>query len=122
MKKRKPNGYHKCFDRWAINNSNKYIPVKNLYPECDLRIISFDDIGYKKVVDVHCPRYQLADTRFPCLVAEGATNPEGKPFRLLDGRNRIFKSINDGHDSGIFFVISNQRFLEEYDKATDEMI
>jgi hypothetical protein len=50
-------------------------------------------------------RYEHADASFPMLAVEGAPNPDGKPFRVLDGRHRICRLRERGATTGQFFVL-----------------
>jgi len=49
-------------------------------------------------------RYQDADPSFPGILAE-IRNPEGKPYRMLDGRRRLWKLENAGASEGSFHII-----------------
>ncbi len=50
------------------------------------------------------PRFQAADPAFPGIVAE-LKNPGNKPFRMLDGRRRLWKQELAGATEGQFYVI-----------------
>ena len=49
-------------------------------------------------------RYQAADTSYPGILSP-LKNPGGKPYRMLDGRRRMWKLENQGHTQGRFYVI-----------------
>jgi hypothetical protein len=50
------------------------------------------------------PRFRQADTAFPGILA-AIRNPENKPYRMLDGRRRMWKLENTGATEGLFHVI-----------------
>ena len=49
-------------------------------------------------------RYQDADTTFPGILAQ-IRNPDNKPYRMLDGRRRMWKQEANGAAEGLFHVI-----------------
>lgn len=50
------------------------------------------------------PRYQAADTSFPGILA-AVKNPGNKPYRMLDGRRRMWKLEEAGATEGKFHII-----------------
>lgn len=50
------------------------------------------------------PRYQEADTSYPGILAE-IRNPDNKPYRMLDGRRRLWKQELAGAKEGAFMII-----------------
>lgn len=73
--------------------------------------IPFADIWYqihyegeKEHVMQTTHRYRDADVAFPGIVA-AIKNPDKKPFRMLDGRRRLWKQQEAGAREGLFFVI-----------------
>jgi hypothetical protein len=110
---------HSCRGRWHLGDDpvpEGYVrQVVMLYPILvDIyrrgdrpRTLDLSRVSYKALADEQTsrPRYAYADTAFPMLAAEGAPNPDGKPFRLLDGRHRLHKLVITGATTGSFYIV-----------------
>lgn len=78
------------------------------------RTVTFSDIWYQlhyaeereRGTQPDDPRYQAADPTFPGILAE-LRNPANKPFRMLDGRRRLWKLEASGATEGQFYIIPN---------------
>ncbi len=50
-------------------------------------------------------RYVHADITLPAIIIEGAPNPYGNRYRMIDGKHRIMKMLNMGIKSSQFYVL-----------------
>ena len=50
-------------------------------------------------------RYLHADIAYPGIIIEGAPNPYGNRYRMIDGKHRIMKMLNMGIKSSQFYVL-----------------
>ena len=116
-------GWHSCRGKWAIGGIEKRLRVSDLLREQSnigqLKCINFSEIAIKPFGNMSKddPRYINADVRFPCILAEDTENPDNKHYRLCDGRHRIKKLMDQGHDEAIFYIISNEDFMKVFNKA-----
>jgi len=92
---------HWLVDDWAINEQTGYINCGELYNWVKYKKINpekilISDIGYRSLKDIDQSegRYINANISLPCLVVKGMKNPYNKPYRMIDGRHRLLKSIN----------------------------
>jgi len=69
----------------------KWIEENNLEPE----ILDVNDIAYKplKFINQNSKRYIDADINMPGIVVANMENPLDKPYRMIDGRRRLLKSL-----------------------------
>jgi hypothetical protein len=102
---------HWFIDEWKVNNKVGYVDCKKLFDYIKIykitpELISFSQISYKKLVDLdrELPRYKLANTKYPMIVSQ-LPNPNGLPYRLIDGRHRLDKLLLNGINSAFFYVI-----------------
>ena len=67
-----------------------------------------DEVAYKPLdnIDVDSVRYKLADINYPLFVIEGMHNPYNKPYRLIDGRHRLLKQLNEGKTKFLFYIFT----------------
>ncbi len=88
----------------------EHIEVTEMEPET----VPFSDIWHQ----IHRPgereniiqidaRYQQVDINIPGILAP-IKNPKNKPFRLLDGRRRLWKRQEAGKSEGLFYVIPEE--------------
>ncbi len=73
--------------------------------------VAFDDIWHqtyrendKEFVQETDDRYKTADVTFPGIIS-AIRNPDNKPFRMVDGRRRMWKQQEAGGSEGLFYVI-----------------
>jgi len=95
---------HILSGEWKLPNypENSYINSLDLYKLIRMRKlnsskIDITDISHKPLdeIDQKGPRYLEANTTFPCIVCKNMHNPDDKLYRLIDGRHRLLKTIND---------------------------
>ena len=94
-----------------------YINFKKYKPE----YLPISDIAYKDIsnIDVEDSRYLTADTSFPGIVVKDMPNPYNKPYRLIDGRHRILKRLNDDQETVNVYILTEQdirKFYTDYGK------
>lgn len=72
------------------------------------------EIAHKELdsIDINGGRYIAADTRFPVLVVEGMQNPYNKKYRLIDGRHRLLKTINEGKAELRVYVVTESDVMQ----------
>ena len=103
-------GRHGCKGAWSVDGFDGFISVKKLYHICkdrETQVVPFSEISWKgpskRTVDT--------DTSIPCIIAKGAENPHGMPYRMCDGRNRMTKMIfAERKEEAEFYVISKEEF------------
>jgi hypothetical protein len=85
----------------------EYIRESKMEPE----VIDFEDIWFqthrpneKEEIISGDERYRQANPEFPGILSP-LKNPEDKPYRLLDGRRRMWKQQAEGKTEGKFYVI-----------------
>lgn len=103
---------HIMTGEWAILERDSYIDCTPLYKLAKSRrltpySIPLASISHKPLEDISLTskRYILADTEQPSIVCLGMQNPHGKPYRMLDGRHRLLKRINEGKTSSLSYVL-----------------
>ena len=106
---------HPCIDDNRIFDFDGFFRIRDIITfinETGLQAqtIPFEDIWYAirfpgQMEEVKSgPRYAQADTSFPGIVSP-VKNPLNKPYRLLDGRRRMWKLQDMGETEGSFYVI-----------------
>lgn len=82
----------------------QYINFKKIKPQ----YIDIKDISHKplKTIDQENSRYILANINFPGIVVNGMHNPHNKQYRMIDGRHRLLKTINNGSEEFYTFVLN----------------
>ena len=66
--------------------------------------ISMSDVCVKTGIR-SLERLRNADTRYPCLVLEGAENPSKRKYRMIDGKHRVHKLVARGVNKIRCFVL-----------------
>ena len=66
--------------------------------------ISMSDVCVKTGIR-SLERLRNADTRYPCLVLEGAENPSKRKYRMIDGKHRVHKLVARGVNKVRCFVL-----------------
>lgn len=109
---------HDMSGPWAISDVNTFIPALEVYSWIERRKIKpkqirVSDIGHKPTSNIllSSHRYIQADTSMPVILAEGMENPMSKPYRMIDGRHRMLKAINNGSFSILSYVVSEADIL-----------
>ena len=106
---------------WMISNDwcPSFIKIKDLLDLCNesnLKTIDLKDIAWKgkhlhpwKTGDnCYCcgsVLYHKCDPSYPGIVAYNAPNPYDNKYRMLDGRHRIMKLLDQGHTKGSYYVL-----------------
>lgn len=90
-----------------------YIQFKQIKPE----YISIADISHKELdsIDTTEARYIMANVNYPIIVVQGMQNPHNKPYRMIDGRHRLLKQIdNDMINAYVLTEADISKFYQEY--------
>ncbi len=115
-------GIHSCnvdrYGDWTVDGQFYYIyleTIQHLLTKDRLREVLFDDIAFKgkHFTNLRGPmclccdgaRYYSAQIKFPGILVEGMENPYGSRYRMIDGKHRLEKRINNGEISSIFYVL-----------------
>lgn len=107
---------HWVCDEWGIDDNVytldekllfNYIKIKKLSPIS----LEFINVAYRNDVDRECFRFKLANIKYPMIVSE-IMNPYNRPYRLLDGKHRIHKLIDQGISRGFFYNIPREFVLK----------
>ena len=92
---------HLMTKEWSILDTPLKVNCKNLYKLINFRkqkpiSVPIWEIGHKELesIDKASLRYQLADTNYPSIVAK-IDNPCNKEYRLIDGRHRLLKQMEN---------------------------
>ena len=103
---------HIMENEWSVLPEPSYIDCTQLYKLAKSRkleplVISIDEVSYKPLESIALTsgRYLLADTEQPSILCLGMQNPHDKPYRMLDGRHRLLKRINQGNTTVLSYVI-----------------
>jgi hypothetical protein len=96
-------GYLNC------NKIFNYILINRIKPT----EINFNEISFRKlnIEESNWSRLLQADIKYPMIVSK-MENPDNLPYRLIDGRHRLFKKLNLGHSKGEFFIINRDIILK----------
>jgi hypothetical protein len=114
---------HICRDEWHLDGYEGFVlinpHIRNFIIINNIKAvkISFSEICFKKEIDKSITRYSIADTSYPMIVTK-ANNPENKKYRMIDGRNRIHKLIEQGHDSGWFYIVPKAVVMKNLVRST----
>jgi hypothetical protein len=81
--------------------------------------VAFDDIWYNSQyagnredeIENNDDRFQSADISFPGIITP-IKNPDNKPFRMLDGRRRLWKQQEAGGKEGLFYVLPEEKVFD----------
>jgi hypothetical protein len=114
---------HLLEGEWAITEESLKVDCKNLYSLIKLRGLASQEvnvynIGYKELdsIDKESIRYRLANCSYPSIVAT-MENPKGKQYRLIDGRHRILKQIDNGVLDIQAYVLNKEDILKFVEKV-----
>tara|TARA_Y100001963_G_C6471523_1_gene304716 strand:- start:98 stop:505 length:408 start_codon:yes stop_codon:yes gene_type:complete len=104
--------------------------LKSFLIDSNIQTVAFDQIAFKQNPDpakrgVNCSccngvRYTACNTDIPPIISKDAPNIAGKAYRMLDGKHRIQKMIDNDKTTSKFFVINyddiKQYFIATFDK------
>ena len=109
----------RVYGDWSLNGITGRIYLEKLRPflkKNRLEKIKINEIGWKGMhlseeESINCPccngeRYIRCDVNIPGIVSLNAPNPYGKKYRMIDGKHRIRKRLNNGCTDGLFFVFT----------------
>lgn len=115
---------HIMEDEWAIIDIPTFIDCSEVYAWLDYKKvkpqqIKIKDIGHKPIslIDTQSQRYLLANLNLPGIVVKSMKNPSEKPYRMIDGRHRLKKSMDNNKNSILVYVISEDqahKFIKQY--------
>ena len=99
--------------------------IKPFLKKNRLEKLNIDEIGWKgkhlsEEESINCPccngeRYRKCDINIPGIVSINTPNPYNKKYRMIDGKHRIRKRLNNGHKHGFFYVFTYgeiKKFIE----------
>jgi len=112
---------------WSFDGIEGIIYLEKLIPFLKwnkLKKIKINEIGWKGMhlseeESINCPccngeRYIKCDIDIPGIVALNTPNPYGKKYRMIDGKHRIRKRLNNGFTDGWFFVFTYKEIKKFY--------
>ena len=99
--------------KWQLKNMpNLYIEIPEVisyinYKKIKPQSIPIKDIAYKDLanIDVQGARFIMANQHFAGIVVENMENPYDKKYRLIDGRHRLLKTIQDNDKHFMAYVL-----------------
>ncbi len=119
--------YSPIYGDWSFNGIEGIIYLEKLIPFLKwnkLKKIKINEIGWKGMhlseeESINCPccngeRYIKCDIDIPGIVALNTPNPYGKKYRMIDGKHRIRKRLNNGFTDGWFFVFTYKEIKKFY--------
>jgi hypothetical protein len=112
---------HILNDSWKLNDCNRNLVIncKSVYSYIKFKDIQFSNvhislIGYKELESI-CNdniRYLRADITKPVILAKNMENPDMKKYRMIDGRHRLKKIINNGENVIKAYVLDRDEILK----------
>lgn len=111
---------HIIDEDWSLQGSSNlfvdcarvysYIKMKKLLPETiDIDLIAHKDV---KSISRDSLRYIRADLDLPGIVAKGMENPFMKEYRMIDGRHRLVKAIEQGKKEFNSYVLCREEIIK----------
>ena len=67
-----------------------------------------DPVRYRRVGQ----RHEMADTKFPGIVAFNAPNPYNDKYRMIDGNHRIYKLTLQNVKESLFYVLNYEEIKD----------
>ena len=99
-------------DEWMVFDVPTKIVTSRLYPiikEKSLEpvYLQLTEFAFKDLdtIDIESPRYTIADIGYPLIAVDGLSNPNNKRYRMIDGRHRLLKQLNEGKTKFLFYVL-----------------
>ena len=115
---------HIMEDEWSIIDIPTFINCCEVYTWINYKKIKpqqikIADIGHKPVsfIEKQSQRYMSANLKLPGIVVKSMKNPTEKPYRMIDGRHRLKKSIDNNKNSILVYVITEHqahKFIKQY--------
>tara|TARA_Y100001963_G_scaffold143625_1_gene214735 strand:- start:77 stop:1060 length:984 start_codon:yes stop_codon:yes gene_type:complete len=120
---------NKDYGDWRIrekSDENSFLnltEIEYLLTNDKIETISFDDIAwkgrdfpnkYRKLRCICCDglRYRKCDVKYPGILVKDAPNPYDLRYRMIDGKHRIEKLLNEGYKKWKFYVIECYDFMK----------
>jgi hypothetical protein len=113
-----------CVGDLRVREFDGFFHLRDLYNHLEASgtapvTISFDEIWYNShypgnreaEIEKNDARFQKADSSFPGILAP-LRNPDNKPYRMLDGRRRLWKQQEEGALEGQFFVVPEETVFD----------
>jgi hypothetical protein len=106
---------HPCIGPNRILNFDGFLSVVELIEQIKVtgqkpETVTFSEIWQQshfeneREVLIESERYQVAETSYPGIISP-IRNPGDKPYRMLDGRRRLWKQEASGATDGLFYII-----------------
>jgi hypothetical protein len=78
-----------------INCRSVYEYIK--FKKYNFEMVCVQDIGYKELdsSSITLMKINRSNPNLPCILVKGMKNPMNKPYRMIDGRHRLQKAINE---------------------------
>ncbi len=113
-----------CFGEKRVRDFDGFFHLRDIYNYIEAKsqkpeTVSFEDIWFNSQypgnredeIQKNDDRFQKADISFPGILAP-IINPGNKPFRMLDGRRRLWKQQEAGSSEGLFYVIPEKEIFD----------
>ena len=114
---------HIMTGEWKLDNTpDMFIDVLQVIPYIQFKQIpsqqiQIADISHKELdsIDTDELRYLVANIKYPVIVVEGMQNPHNKPYRMIDGRHRLLKQLNNKTINAYVLTEADiSKFYQEY--------
>jgi hypothetical protein len=103
---------HMMEGEWSVLQVDSAIDCTQLYKLAKSRglvpqEIPIESVSHKPLSNIKpsSGRYIAARVFQPSVVCFGMINPHNKPYRMLDGRHRLLKRMNEGYTSVLSYVL-----------------
>jgi hypothetical protein len=110
---------HVMKDEWAVLNIDTIIDCAEVYnwiyyKQLTPQLVMIKDIGHKptSLIKREDQRYINAKVNLSGIVVKNMGNPEGKPYRMMDGRHRLLKAKNAGNPSLLVYVLNREQIMK----------
>lgn len=94
---------------WRIEGKDAklyFYEISHLLTPDQIRIVNHEEIAFGQLRrHRQGERYDKCDISFPGIICDGAPNPFGKRYRMIDGRHRMAKMINMKVTKSCYYVI-----------------
>tara|TARA_B110000967_G_scaffold207406_1_gene256685 strand:+ start:11756 stop:12112 length:357 start_codon:yes stop_codon:yes gene_type:complete len=110
---------HVMEDEWAVLDIDTIIDCADVYSwvyykRLTPQPVMIKDVGHKPTTSIkkEDARYLNAKLSLPGVVVKNMDNPDGKPYRMIDGRHRLLKAQNSGRTSMLVYVLNQEQILK----------
>ena len=101
-------------DVYPLYQLADYRKLQHIY--VDVSLIAHKELDTIRDTDW---RYKEADVTQPVLLVDGLNNPFNKKYRMVDGRHRLLKLLEQKHHIVPAFVFSKDDFFKYCEVAHD---